>query len=69
VCAANGVKELRVGQYGWFSTPSISGYIREWQGCDGAIVLTASHNPGGFNYPIIIQNPFNSLSFNTKFNR
>lgn len=46
ICAANKVKKLTVGQNGILSTPCVSCIIRK-RGCDGGIILTASHNPGG----------------------
>lgn len=48
ICAANKVKKLIIGQNGIFSTPAVSCLIRK-KGCDGGIILTASHNPGGEN--------------------
>ena len=52
VAAGNGVSEVIVGQHGLLSTPAISHIIRsmnatEADACMGAILLTASHNPGG----------------------
>ncbi|GFR24333.1 phosphoglucomutase [Trichonephila clavata] len=46
ICAANKVKKLIVAQNGIMSTPAVSCLIRK-KGCDGGIILTASHNPGG----------------------
>lgn len=46
IAAANKVGKLVIGQNGIFSTPAISNYIRKYK-TNGAIVLTASHNPGG----------------------
>ncbi|GBM06221.1 Phosphoglucomutase-1 [Araneus ventricosus] len=46
ICAANKVKKLVVAQNGIMSTPAVSCVIRK-KGCDGGIILTASHNPGG----------------------
>ncbi|XP_055945545.1 phosphoglucomutase-1-like [Argiope bruennichi] len=48
ICAANKVKKLVVAQNGIMSTPAVSCLIRK-KGCDGGIILTASHNPGGEN--------------------
>ncbi|PRD32122.1 UNVERIFIED_CONTAM: Pgm [Trichonephila clavipes] len=48
ICAANKVKKLIVAQNGIMSTPAVSCLIRK-KGCDGGIILTASHNPGGEN--------------------
>ena len=51
VAAENGVTEVIVGQHGILSTPAISHIIRslnkDAETCMGAILLTASHNPGG----------------------
>ena len=46
MAAANGFKEIVIGQHGLFSTPACSAYIRS-EGCVGGVLLTASHNPGG----------------------
>ncbi len=46
IAAANGVKKLMIGQKGFFSTPAVSAVIRKYK-ADGAIILSASHNPGG----------------------
>ncbi|KAJ4960722.1 hypothetical protein NE237_020632 [Protea cynaroides] len=50
--AANGVRQVWIGQNGLLSTPAVSAVIRERVGADGskatgAFILTASHNPGG----------------------
>jgi phosphoglucomutase len=51
VAAANGVKNIWVPQHGIMSTPAVSAAIRNLSlggyKAQGAIVLTASHNPGG----------------------
>lgn len=52
VAAGHGVTEVIVGQHGLLSTPAISHQIRllnkeDESVCMGAILLTASHNPGG----------------------
>lgn len=54
VAAGYGVTEVIVGQHGLLSTPAISHLIRilnaeQADACMGAILLTASHNPGGPN--------------------
>lgn len=46
MAAANGLARVKVGQNGILSTPAISCVIRKYA-CDGGIILTASHNPGG----------------------
>ena len=46
MAAANGVGRVIVGRAGILSTPAVSCIIRK-NGCDGGIVLSASHNPGG----------------------
>ncbi|WP_179404287.1 alpha-D-glucose phosphate-specific phosphoglucomutase [Burkholderia guangdongensis] len=46
MAAAHGFGRVLVGQGGLFSTPAISCAIRK-TGAFGAIVLSASHNPGG----------------------
>lgn len=46
MAVANGFKHLIVGQNGLLSTPAVSCIIRKRQ-ATGAIILTASHNPGG----------------------
>ncbi len=48
MAAANGIKKLMIGQKGFFSTPAVSAVIRKYK-ADGAIILSASHNPGGPN--------------------
>lgn len=46
MAAAHGFGRVLVGRGGLFSTPAISCVVRK-QGAFGAIVLSASHNPGG----------------------
>jgi phosphoglucomutase len=46
MAAAYDVDHLIIGQNGILSTPAASNLIRQ-RGCDGGIILTASHNPGG----------------------
>lgn len=46
ICAANGVERLVVAKDGILSTPAVSDLVRTLK-ADAAIVLTASHNPGG----------------------
>ncbi|VAW64032.1 Phosphoglucomutase [hydrothermal vent metagenome] len=46
MAAANGVKQVMVGQNGLLSTPAVSCLIRKHQ-AGGGIILSASHNPGG----------------------
>ena len=46
MAAANGVRELLVGQAGLLSTPAASCIIRKYEAA-GGIILSASHNPGG----------------------
>ena len=49
IAAANGVARVWVGQGGILATPAVSAVVRERERgkAFGAIVLTASHNPGG----------------------
>lgn len=49
VLAGNGVERIWIPAGGIMSTPAVSATIRVRDGgiCDGGIVLTASHNPGG----------------------
>lgn len=56
ICAANGVKQLIIGQDGILSTPAVSSLIRSNKAL-GGIVCTASHNPGLIpfqNFPSIL---------------
>ncbi|MDH5299972.1 MAG: alpha-D-glucose phosphate-specific phosphoglucomutase [Gammaproteobacteria bacterium] len=46
IAAANGVKQVWLGQGGWLSTPAASCVIRKYR-ATGGLVLSASHNPGG----------------------
>ncbi|MBI5451451.1 MAG: alpha-D-glucose phosphate-specific phosphoglucomutase [Gammaproteobacteria bacterium] len=46
MAAANGVRRAVVGRGGLLSTPAASHLIRKYR-CDGGIILSASHNPGG----------------------
>ncbi len=46
MAAANGFARIKVGQNGILSTPAASCLIRKY-GCDGGIILSASHNPAG----------------------
>ena len=46
VAAANGVREIIIGQGGLLSTPAASHLIRSREAAAG-FILTASHNPGG----------------------
>jgi phosphoglucomutase len=48
MAAASGFAKLIVGQGGLLSTPAVSNLVRK-TGALGAILLTASHNPGGPN--------------------
>ena len=57
IALANQVKQIYVGQRGFFSTPAMSCFIRKYQ-LDGGFILTASHNPGGPNHDFGIK--FNS---------
>jgi phosphoglucomutase len=64
ISAANGVSHVVIGQHGHLSTPAISNLIRQFNKdkttCMGAILLTASHNPGGPTEDFGIK--FNSLN-------
>lgn len=46
MAAAHGVERVLVGRAGILSTPAVSCVIRK-HACQGGIVLSASHNPGG----------------------
>ncbi len=46
MAAANGVARAVVGRGGLLSTPAVSALVRA-RGAHGAVVLSASHNPGG----------------------
>ena len=46
IAAANGIREVIVGQDGLLSTPAASLVIRKYSAAAG-FILTASHNPGG----------------------
>ncbi len=46
LAAANGIREVIVGQHGLLSTPAASLVIRKYAAAAG-FILTASHNPGG----------------------
>ncbi len=48
MAAANGAREVIVGQNGLLSTPAASHLIRLHQ-TDGGLILSASHNPGGID--------------------
>ena len=51
MAVANGCRRVVIGQNGLLSTPAVSALIREkgplWKKSFGALILTASHNPGG----------------------
>jgi len=46
MAAANGVSRILCGTHFLVSTPCVSALVRQFK-CYGAIILTASHNPGG----------------------
>lgn len=46
IAAANGCRQLIIGQNGLLSTPAVSHLIRKYQAF-GGFILSASHNPGG----------------------
>lgn len=60
IAAANGINKILVAENGQMSTPAISLEIRSTENCFGAIILSASHNPGGENEDFGIK--FNNLS-------
>ena len=47
ICAGNGIKKVILAENGLMSTPAVSLKVKNLTDCFGAIVLTASHNPGG----------------------
>ncbi len=47
IAAANGVRRILVAEKGNMSTPCISLVVRSTTNCFGAVILSASHNPGG----------------------
>jgi phosphoglucomutase len=47
LAAGNGVAKLIIGYDSILSTPAVSHVIRKYEGVEGGILLTASHNPGG----------------------
>ncbi|MET3560706.1 phosphoglucomutase [Bartonella japonica] len=48
MAAAHGVACVKVGRGGILSTPAVSHLIRKYH-AHGGLILSASHNPGGFN--------------------
>lgn len=46
MAVAAGYAEIKIGQGGILSTPAASAIVRKYA-CSGAIILSASHNPGG----------------------
>ncbi|WP_126454530.1 alpha-D-glucose phosphate-specific phosphoglucomutase [Sulfuriflexus mobilis] len=46
MAVANGVRHIKLGQAGLFSTPAVSHLIRKYRAA-GGLILSASHNPGG----------------------
>lgn len=48
MAVANGIKHVKVGQFGLLSTPAVSHLIRKYQAA-GGLILSASHNPGGID--------------------
>jgi len=59
IAAANGVNKVLVAKDGIFATPAVSATVRARK-ATGAIILTASHNPGGpendFGYKYNVSN-------------
>lgn len=51
ICAANQISKVIIAEHGVMSTPAVSLLVRQQptNECFGAIILTASHNPGGEN--------------------
>jgi len=49
MAAANGYGRVLVGQGGILSTPAASHVIRKY-GASGGLILSASHNPGGWRW-------------------
>lgn len=47
MAAANGVQRILVAENGNMSTPCVSLVVRSTTNCFGAVILSASHNPGG----------------------
>jgi phosphoglucomutase len=47
MAAANGVHRILVAENGNMSTPCVSLVVRSTTNCFGAVILSASHNPGG----------------------
>jgi len=60
IASANGIKRIHIAEKGHMSTPAISLEVRSTENCFGAIILSASHNPGGENEDFGIK--FNNAS-------
>jgi phosphoglucomutase len=60
IASANGINKIIVAENGHMSTPAVSLEIRSTENCFGAIILSASHNPGGENEDFGIK--FNNAS-------
>jgi phosphoglucomutase len=63
ICAGNGIAKVVLAENGIMSTPSVSMLVRhlsKTEECFGAIILTASHNPGGEHEDLGIK--FNNAS-------